>query len=592
MKLLKLYSNKKTFRTVEFKNKRGINIILAEKENTQTKNKKTVNGVGKSLIITLIHYCLGSNSIKCFENQLKDWEFYLDIEIDNVLYTIKRSTNSQRKIYLKKEGEENFKEFGLLNFKDELGRKLFFLEDNLNNLKFRPLISRFIRPQRESYNDYNDFVKKETDYSKLLNTGYLLGLDIHLIDKKRSLKDSLESTSKALISLKEHEIYKKHFEEETVQFQIYHIKDKLSKSIKEKEDFQIAENYNEIEKETKELKIEMQDLNNYLVLLEDNLSKIKKSKEIKSDINRKDIEKMYSELGVYFPEKLNKNLTDIQDFHQNLIINREKKLDYEYNKISSEISGAKERLSSLEKIYNQKIHVLKTTGTLERYELIVENINQLTNQINKLEEYEKLKEEFDRNIGDIKEEFSKEDKKGLEFANQFKKNSKANGIFNSFSKKFYDDKYGGIDIENNTGKNKQRFNINVGIQDDSSDGVKAVGVFSFDLTLLIMRINHKINFIFHDSRLFSPMDVTQRKILFETINENLNKSDFQYICSLNHEQLEALKISYPEYYEKIVGKEEENVILRLSDKDDSQKLLGIHIDLKYDKESLFGSEDD
>ena len=592
MKLLKLYSNQKSFNNVEFKNKKGINIILAEKEDTKTKNKKTVNGVGKSLIITLIHYCLGSNSIECFEKQLQDWIFYLDIDLGGINHTIKRETKNQKKIYMKKEGEEKFTEYGIKELRTELGRRLFSLEENVPYLKFRPLISRFIRSQRESYNDYNSFVKKETDYSKLLNTGHLLGLDTSLIDKKRELKESWDSTSNALKSLKEHEIYKKHFEEETVQFQIYHIKEKLQKAVNEKNNFQVAENYNEIEKETKELKIEMQNLNNYLVLLEDNLKKIEKSKQVKTELNKEDIEKVYNELGVYFSDKLNKNLKEMQEFHKNLLINRKQKLDSEHKKISFQIQDKKEKLAIIEKTYNDQIYILKTMGTLDRYEIIVDNIKQLEYQINKLEEYEKLKADFDKNIGDIKEKLSKEDKKGLEFSNHFKKVSQANSMFNSFSKKFYEDKYGGIDIRNNDRKNKQRFDLIVGIQDDPSDGVKSVGIFSFDLTLLLMKINHKINFIFHDSRLFAPIDVPQRKIVFDIINEQLKQNDIQYICSLNYSQLEGLKRVYPEDYHTIVGENEENIILRLSDKDDTKKLLGIHVDLKYDKENLFGSEND
>ena len=70
MKLIKLYSNKKSFRTVRF-NEKGLSIILAKKKENTQGGKKTYNGTGKSLIIALIHFCLGSNPNSAFEKSLK-----------------------------------------------------------------------------------------------------------------------------------------------------------------------------------------------------------------------------------------------------------------------------------------------------------------------------------------------------------------------------------------------------------------------------------------------------------------------------------------------------------------------------------------
>ena len=60
MKLIELSANKESFKTVPF-NKSGLSFIVAKQKNPETSdNGKTYNGVGKSLIILIIHFCLGA----------------------------------------------------------------------------------------------------------------------------------------------------------------------------------------------------------------------------------------------------------------------------------------------------------------------------------------------------------------------------------------------------------------------------------------------------------------------------------------------------------------------------------------------------
>ncbi len=77
MQLIKVYSNKKSFKTVNF-NLTGPNFIIAKQKYPDSNEKgKTYNGVGKSLLVRIIHFCLGA-SIKdytSFCEKLSGWEF-------------------------------------------------------------------------------------------------------------------------------------------------------------------------------------------------------------------------------------------------------------------------------------------------------------------------------------------------------------------------------------------------------------------------------------------------------------------------------------------------------------------------------------
>ena len=54
----KISANQQSFRTVDFQP--GFNVVLAEKDDSAD-DKDSRNGIGKSSLIEVIHFCLGSD---------------------------------------------------------------------------------------------------------------------------------------------------------------------------------------------------------------------------------------------------------------------------------------------------------------------------------------------------------------------------------------------------------------------------------------------------------------------------------------------------------------------------------------------------
>ena len=66
MRLISLTANQKSFHPIIFKD--GINIIAGKQVTPHNENDgNTYNGVGKSLTLHLIHFCLGSRKIESFK---------------------------------------------------------------------------------------------------------------------------------------------------------------------------------------------------------------------------------------------------------------------------------------------------------------------------------------------------------------------------------------------------------------------------------------------------------------------------------------------------------------------------------------------
>ncbi len=159
--------------------------------------------------------------------------------------------------------------------------------------------------------------------------------------------------------------------------------------------------------------------------------------------------------------------------------------------------------------------------------------------------------------------------------------TKTNDFFRLLVKRFYPNAAAGITIDNNEKDNQIRYDIKAKIEADKSDGIGNVKLFCFDTTLLLKGFNHKVDFIFHDSRLLDGIDPRQKHELFIIVNEYFKQIGKQYILTANYNQLEEIKqyFSSTGEYKQII---EDNIILNLKDSEPSEKLLGIQVDMDYD----------
>ena len=121
--------------------------------------------------------------------------------------------------------------------------------------------------------------------------------------------------------------------------------------------------------------------------------------------------------------------------------------------------------------------------------------------------------------------------------------------------------------------------IEAKIQDDKGDAVSEVKIFCFDWTILEAKHNHKVDFLFHDSRILDGVDTRQVATMLRLASKECHQNGFQYIISANHNNLESLKMEMTEdEFDDIILS---NQILELNDLSNEGKLLGIQVDLDY-----------
>ncbi|OFY80362.1 MAG: hypothetical protein A2281_17675 [Bacteroidetes bacterium RIFOXYA12_FULL_38_20] len=576
--MIELRANKETFHTITF-NKVGVSIIRAIKVSED--KKSTYNSTGKSLLIYLIHFCLGGSENQELKEKLPEWEFSLDFLIDDVPFTATRNVDNQKFVRL------NEKEYKLSEYTDWLQSKTFFnIPNEFKYISFRSLINRFIRPKKSSYDTYNCYLKEEVGYQELLNNSYLLGLDISRISKKKELKEEWDTTKEKKKNIENDSIMREFFtgdsDKKKIDLEIIGLEKKLERLTKSIAEFKVAEDYDSIRKEADEISEQLKRYKNRRSVIFNAINNIEKSLDIRPDISSKDIQNLFEDAKININESIKRRFDEVEDFNRKLLGNRKARLLDEKKQFESQLNELDGIIRMLGKAQDEKLSLLQATGSLEEYSKLNEQCSQVQIKYNKLVDYKELLGTYNSKIDEIKEAFVKENSDTNKYLKEIELLKKRNiEVFNSFAEQFYQNKTSGIIIENNEGENQSRFNIEATIDSDSGDGVNNVKIFCFDWTILKTQNNHNVKFIFHDSRLISEIDPRQIATMFYLSNFHTNEFGLQYIITANQKELDALKSEFTEEeYQKFI---EKNIVEELTDESDESKLLGITIDLNYEK---------
>lgn len=571
MQLLSLRANKSSFHPIIFKD--GVNIIVGKQVAPLDENDgNTYNGVGKSLTLHLIHFCLGSNKIDSFGVHLSGWEFTLRFKIDEKEYYATRSTERQNVIDFS--GEE----YTAKKMRIKMLELCFGLIESPANMTWTTLFSRFVRRYRSCYANFDTFVPKESDYSKILNNCYLLGIDTELVVRKKELRDQQSLANTTEKAIKKDPLFKQYYlGKSDAALDASDLEYRISEMEKEISEFRVSNNYHELEKEADEKSYEKKALENKRILISNYIKNIEDSLKETNEVKEEKLLKVYEAARVEIPEMIKKNLDEVLKFHDDLLTSRNTRLRKELNKQRDELKDIDDSIETLGKRMDELLSFLDSHGALEEYVALTKQLNALNNELNRIQEYQKILKAYKDNELRIKAELIEQDKETeeyLEAEEEYLK--KLRNQYWNYAKKFYPKKKSGLVINNNSGENMLRFNLDARIEDDSSDGVNEVRMFCFDLLLLNCK-KSKMRFLAHDSRLFANMDPRQRETLFRIVNDTCAENNMQYICSINEDALLSFQsLMTADEYERYVL---DNIILELNDDAPESKLLGIQVDI-------------
>ncbi len=576
-------ANQPGFRPVHFSP--GLNLIVADRHEAAT-DKDTRNGVGKSLLLDIIHYCLGSNAFldRPTVEALAGWEFQLDLTLGSRRVTATRSLAASDRVRIEGDlagWESSGAQPALLDHAtaklppkqwiQRLGSSLFDLPTDNGDAgphpSFRTLMSYLGRRREDGYLSPLTWIAKPSARDRDLHLAYLLGLNWEcardwalLNDKDKelgALRKVIEGGVVAGTAATMGEL-------ESRRVRLEHDTEVSAAALR---DFKVHPNYDALQKDADRLTAEIHELQNRDYTDRQILSRYRQATKEESPPKPLSIESIYEDASVVFPYQLKRTLSDARRFYREIVRNRSRFLKTEIEKLERTISERGAQISELTEQRASVMQVLATHGALsehsrlqERHVALHERLRVIRTQIESVERLAREREALDASRVVVKRT-AKEDYEALRPIREA-----ALRWFNENSKALYEAP-GNLIINVGAGGYQYRAEI----ERSASEGIGRMLIFCFDLTVLQLqkRLGRSMDFLIHDSLMFDPVDTRQRARALERAHEVTSEIDAQYICALNSDMIPEKDFSKGFDYEQFVR-------LRLSDESPEGRLLGIH----------------
>lgn len=566
-----IYANQPSFKSVQFS--KGLNVVVAERKK-ESDNKKTTNSRGKSTLISIINFCLGSDANRsglCIE-ELINWSFTIDITLFDNRVKVTRETNNPTKFIIegettnwpiKPEYNEDIRVdfFGLDKWKQLLGLALFDIHQT-STISIRSLLSYFLRSGNDAYNKPLKFFSSQADSLAHIFNSFLIGLD----HKYASKWCELDKQEKALKALDEAIKAGLHETQGALEARKIELEEELARSRKILSDFKVHEQYKDIQIEANNLTAELHQLANKNVSEGRKLQHYENSILDEAPPDQLKLEEIYKETGLVFSDNIKRTLQEAKTFHEQVIRNRASFLEAEITRIKNEMSKREELIRNLTEQRSSCMEILNTHSALDEYNRLQEKNTRITekleNTINKIEDI-RDKSKKRKNIKSNRLELDKE--ATIDYEEKRQLWEQAIRLFNEFAKALY-----GVPGEFAIDISDKGYRFNVDIPGGRGSGIGKMKIFCYDLMVMCMQriLGKNIDFLAHDSIIYEGVDERQIAHAIEQAAAKAKEYDFQYIMTINSDM-----IPYSDFHEDFEF--DQYIKLKLSDEDESGSLLGI-----------------
>ena len=540
----KLYSKNNYFVPIDFKP--GINLILGEKYDEAIVSGRKTNGVGKSMCIEFLDFCLltdySSSRIKKIPESVLPLEEYivLELKIADANIKIERNRKDELNPLIYKDGRIiSFDKF--TDARKYMNDLLFVNVNEVSIPSFRGLTSILIRDERSEFSD----VLKPHDITKTIPIDltphlFLLGVDLAVYDKILQTVKEIEELNTVIKSNKKMLTNNDSKKLSDVQAELNALNDELSKMEIAIDSFKYNIAFDSMQKEIIELENLLEVLRNKQKVIKHEYSKII-SMPKPEDIDGYEIEVVYnkfkSDLGSVIIKSLDEVIsfkTKVEDFQKMLLNQKSKELQTQLQSLSLQINV-------LDDEYSKKMQILDQRGVLKNLKTslkIFEEKKQSSVHIRH------IFEEYEKNTKKVKLLRVRKSQEILELDNRI--DSQKNVIENfektilEIHEKIMGNKESSFTIETiDKATRKIPLDIILRIYDDGSHSVNRTKVFIYDTALLFCKstdIRHP-KLLIHDNIFDVDQDTLVQCINY--LNEQEAKSnDFQYILTLNRDKIE------------------------------------------------------
>jgi uncharacterized protein YydD (DUF2326 family) len=542
----RVWSDLASFKEAKFED--GFNVVLADTSEDSTETEST-NGLGKTTLLRVIHFCLGSDLARdktLSHPDLSGVTFGLDFEIDGRVVSASRNTSTPKKVTVDKsildlstfDSEEVDKNSFLVSVEDW---KSFLSEQFFPSTKvghsggfqpsFRDIASYLVRVGKPAFTDPQLSFQNQAGASKRLNISFLLGLNWGL---QRSIQDQIESKGQLREASKVRLTAELSGNQKTIgelEAERVALETLLKAKRKEVESFNVREDYRDLESSLGAIDRKLHDSVN------ENFSDARlRDYYIQStaEVPETDAARPVTILqgaGAIFKEETLRELGAVALFHEQVYRNRKDFLRNEVDRLSGAIAARDTEIDRLSTEKQRLLSTLQTSGAIDTLIELQRSYTDLNARHEVLLSQIDERKAIDRRSDEIAATIAR-DKSLLKSDLEDRREAidEVRALFAEYTQNLYG-RPGRLSVD----VGKDGYSFSFAIDREGSDGVDQMVVFCFDLTVASIwaKRGKGLPVLIHDSTLFADVDPRQYAAALKLASENSVKYGFQYICCLN-----------------------------------------------------------
>lgn len=544
IRINRLYGEDDIFDEIIFHD--GVNIILGEKYDDLSMAGRKTNGVGKSMSIEFIDFCLlndykNSRVSRIPESVLPlDKYIMLDLDIGINRVTIKRNRKDQSTPIVIRNGKAVV--FDQINDARNYLAELIFNKLNGKSIpSFRNLLSILMRDERSEFMD----ILKCHELSKnipvdLTSHLYILGISIEYYQKTVKTIKEIENITKVITNNKKDLTNNNKKKIADVQAELNSLDDELKKMEYAIESFKSNEVYDSIEKELLQLESELDLLRKQQKILRYEYDKIKKMPK-PEEIDDVEIELVYNHFKADLGSAIVKSLNEVMGFKNKVEEFQRMLVNQKANELEIQLNEIAERIRVLDDIYSEKLKIIDKKGVLKNLKI---SLKIYETKKDSCAHTKFLFNEYEKNDKQKKALLLRKSQEIFELDNLIEKNRVFIKDFIMTLLDIHEDIMGNKECSFiiqtiNKAQRKIPIDINMRIFDDGSHSVNRTKVFIYDMALMFNNYTRKRHplFLVHDN-IFDVDQDTLVQCLNYLEKQEEKFQDFQYILTLNRDKIE------------------------------------------------------
>lgn len=547
-------SSLSSFKSVQFH--AGFNLVVSEKTPEST-GRQTRNSSGKSSLVEVINFVLGAKRSKdwIFDREsIHEEEFSLQFDLGEQRLMATRSGAEHMRVEVDASGhdwpvqptllDDGRTTLKLADWWNVLGKMWFDIDTDAFGTyspTYRSIISYFIRRWRSAgFHEPTLHGNKQQPWDQQLNLSYLLGLDWKIPHDFREIAAARKSLQTLKREAKTGVLGSLVGDTGSLRSRRTVLQRDVNQLEKEIGEFRVLPEYEELEAEASLLASQQSDFSIRNTLDLHRIESIRNSIADESQIPLPDVEAMYREAGIILPDLVTNNLESVRQFRDRVLKNRQSHLARELSDLETAVESRRRESEQIELRRREIMLTLDTGGALDQLQKLQEEFSRQQGELEEIKRKLELAEKVEQQGASLKVDQAKLEQRLIEDLSDHEEMlDEAILMFEDFSRSISE--YEGTFVVDHS-DNGPTFTVNV---PRKGKGVNSMQIVCFDLMLSILGKQRGMSpgFLIHDSHIFDGVEPRQVANAIEIGMEQAEKHGFQYIITINSDQLESAEFS-------------------------------------------------